>query len=47
MNGKIQFLNNNIYLVLEDVETSNWTDIQELEEIEINTFQATFPTPMC
>ena len=47
MNGKIQFLNNNIYLVLEDVETSNWTDIQELEDIEINTFQATFPTPMC
>ena len=47
MNGKIQFLNNNIYLALEDVETSNWTDIQELEDIEINTFQATFPTPMC
>ena len=47
MNGKIQFLNNQIYLVLEDVETSNWSDIEELEDIEINTFQATFPTPMC
>lgn len=47
MNGKIQFLNNIIYLVLEDVETANWTDIEELEDIEINTFQATFPTPMC
>ena len=47
MNGKIQFHDNNIYLVLEDVETANWSDIEELEDIEINTFQATFPTPMC
>ena len=47
MNGKIQFLNNKIYLALEDVETSNWTDIEELEEIELNTFQSSFPTPMC
>ena len=47
MNGKIQFHDNNIYLALEDVETSNWTDIEELEDIEINAFQATFPTPMC
>lgn len=47
MNGKIIFLNNKIYLLFEDAESSNWTDITELKYIEINTFQATFPTPMC
>lgn len=47
MTGKIMFLRNKIYLGLEDVESNNWTDITQLEDIEINEFQASFPTPMC
>lgn len=46
MNGKLQFNGNNISLVFEDVENSNWTDINGLMEIEINSFQAVFPTQM-
>ena len=46
MNGKIQLVNNKIYLKLEDVEHNNWTDIEDLEDIEINAFQSSFPTQM-
>ena len=46
MNGKIQIRNNKVYLRLEDAETSNWTDIVDLEDIEINSFHGDFPTQM-
>lgn len=47
MNGKLYFINNKINLSLEDVEESNWTDIVDLEDIEINECQGVFPTQMC
>lgn len=47
MNGKLKFVNNKIELTFEDVETSNWTDINNLVYIEINEAYGTFPTQMC
>lgn len=46
MNAKILFIGNDIRLRIEDVEDNNWTDIEDLEEIEINSFQGVFPTQM-
>lgn len=46
MNGKLQFIGNTIKLIFEDVENANWSDINGLMEIEINSFQATFPSQM-
>lgn len=46
MNGKLHFINNDIELSIEDAEQNNWTDIDDLESIEINDFCAVFPTAM-
>ena len=47
MSGDLIFVNNKINIRFEDVEPGNWTDINNLEYIEINSCQAIFPTIMC
>lgn len=47
MNGIVQFINDKIELHFEDVEKSNWTDINGLREIEIDAFNLCLPTQMC
>ena len=47
LNGKMQFVNNKVYLVFEDAQGNNWTDLHGLKTIEINTCQGVFPTQIC